>query len=88
MDLVKYDRKAFDDVKASISDYLTAIGFNKPVYYVPVSAYDSENLVKGPAPTMWNHCELSIPVQIQLPGHVAQHAADYLSAQAQSRMEN
>ncbi len=53
MDLVKYDRKAFDDVKASISDYLTAIGFNKPVYYVPVSAYDSENLVKGSKKMPW-----------------------------------
>ena len=29
-----------------------------------------------PAPTMRNHCELSIPVPVQLPGHSPQHADD------------
>ena len=30
-----------------ISNYLKAIGFSKPVSYVPVSAYDSQNLIKS-----------------------------------------
>jgi bifunctional enzyme CysN/CysC/sulfate adenylyltransferase subunit 1 len=53
MDLVGYDKAQFDDVKASISEYLNAIGFNKPVAFVPVSAYDSENLVKGSKKMSW-----------------------------------
>ena len=53
MDLVNYDKSAFDEIKASISEYLTAIGFSKPVAYVPVSAYDSENLVGSSKKMDW-----------------------------------
>jgi len=53
MDMVNYDKGAFDKIKHSISDYLTAIGFDKPVSYVPVSAYDSENLVKSSSKMGW-----------------------------------
>ena len=53
MDLVGYDKMAFDNVKGDISDYLQAIGFTKPVSYVPVSAYDSENLIKPSKKMGW-----------------------------------
>ncbi len=53
MDLVKYDKKAFDGVKLEISKYLRAIGFNKPVSYVPVSAYDSQNLITPSKKMKW-----------------------------------
>ena len=39
MDLVGYDKGAFDRAKSEISGYLRSIGFSKPVSYVPVSAY-------------------------------------------------
>jgi sulfate adenylyltransferase subunit 1 (EFTu-like GTPase family) len=53
MDLVGYDKDAFDNAKAGVSKYLKAIGFDKPVSYVPVSAYDSENLIKDSGKMSW-----------------------------------
>ncbi|MDE1865028.1 MAG: hypothetical protein KGH94_00090 [Candidatus Micrarchaeota archaeon] len=53
MDMVSYDKKAFDRVKEDISKYLKAIGFTKPVSYVPVSAYDSQNLIKSSDKMKW-----------------------------------
>ncbi len=53
MDLAGYDRSAFERIRGGVSDYLDAIGFDKPVSYVPVSAYDSENLVKGTKKMPW-----------------------------------
>ncbi|MDE1869121.1 MAG: hypothetical protein KGH60_04125 [Candidatus Micrarchaeota archaeon] len=46
MDLAKYDKKVFDAMKNDVSSYLNAIGFDKPVLFVPISAYNNENLVK------------------------------------------
>jgi elongation factor 1-alpha len=53
MDLVNYDKRAFDRAKGDISKYLKAIGFSKPVSYVPVSAYDSQNLIKSSDKMKW-----------------------------------
>jgi bifunctional enzyme CysN/CysC/sulfate adenylyltransferase subunit 1 len=53
MDLVKYDKPAFDKMKHDIAAYLKAIGFNKPVSYVPVSAYDSQNLISSSDKMKW-----------------------------------
>ncbi len=53
MDLVGYEKKAFDRAKAEIATYLKAIGFTKPVSYVPVSAYDSQNLIKSSEKMEW-----------------------------------
>ena len=40
-------------MKGEVSRYLKAIGFYKPVSYVPVSAYDSQNLIKGSDKMRW-----------------------------------
>ena len=53
MDMVGYDKSAFEKMKRGVSDYLGAIGFDKPVSYVPVSAYDSENLIKRSRKMNW-----------------------------------
>lgn len=53
MDLVGYDRAAYDKMKGEVSRYLKAIGFSKPVSYVPVSAYDSQNLIKDSDKMKW-----------------------------------
>ena len=53
MDLVGYDKGVFEKMKGEMSRYLKAIGFSKPVSYVPVSAYDSQNLIKGSDKMKW-----------------------------------
>ena len=53
MDLVGYDKGAFDRAKSEISGYLRSIGFSKPVSYVPVSAYDTQNLLKPSKKMPW-----------------------------------
>jgi translation elongation factor EF-1alpha len=45
MDFVKYDQSVFERTKKEISDYLKLIGFNKPVTFIPISAYNNENLI-------------------------------------------
>ena len=46
MDMVGYSKEAFEKMKAGVSAYLDAIGFSGPVAYVPISAYNSDNLIK------------------------------------------
>lgn len=41
---MKYSREAFEKVKEDVATYLRSIKFDKPVAYVPISAYDNENL--------------------------------------------
>lgn len=45
MDFVKYDKAVFDKASREVSEYLKSIKFNRPVVFVPISAYDNENLV-------------------------------------------
>ncbi|MDE1871446.1 MAG: hypothetical protein KGI06_04385 [Candidatus Micrarchaeota archaeon] len=53
MDYAKYDRKVFESAKGEISEYLGSIGFGRPVAYVPISAYNNENLVSKSGRMKW-----------------------------------
>lgn len=45
MDFAKYDKNVFRQTKSEISEYLKSIGFDRPTMFVPISAYNNENLV-------------------------------------------
>ena len=45
MDLVDYSKEEFEGVRESIARYLSSIGL-KPQAYVPISAYNGDNVVK------------------------------------------
>ncbi|MDE1811042.1 MAG: hypothetical protein KGH66_03305 [Candidatus Micrarchaeota archaeon] len=53
MDIVDYDESVFEKTKKEIGDYLKSINFNKPVFFVPVSAYNNENLVSNSKNMKW-----------------------------------
>ncbi len=53
MDYIKYSKEAFEKVKLDVSDYLKSIKFDKPVAYVPISAYNNENLTSGSKNMKW-----------------------------------
>jgi small GTP-binding protein len=44
MDFANYDKNVFEKTKGEIADYLQSINFNKPVVFIPISAYNNENL--------------------------------------------
>ncbi|HVC58175.1 MAG TPA: GTP-binding protein [Candidatus Acidoferrales bacterium] len=53
MDIAGYDQKAFEKAKGEVEAYLKSIKFDKPVFFVPVSAYNNENLVEKSANMKW-----------------------------------
>ncbi len=53
MDMVGYEKNAFEKMKSRISKYLDSIGFSGSVEYVPVSAYNSENLISRSSNMPW-----------------------------------
>lgn len=54
MDTVNYNVKNFEDVKDSITSYLRIIGFEaKNIMFVPLSAYNGENLIKKSSKMRW-----------------------------------
>lgn len=53
MDLAGYDREVFESTKEKVSEYLRAIGFSRPTAFVPISAYDRENITKPSKKMAW-----------------------------------
>ncbi|MDE1857170.1 MAG: hypothetical protein KGH98_03765 [Candidatus Micrarchaeota archaeon] len=53
MDTVKYDRSKYEAMEREVRDYLGLIGFDRRVDYIPISAYDGENLVKRSSKMPW-----------------------------------
>ncbi|MDE1833296.1 MAG: hypothetical protein KGH58_02655 [Candidatus Micrarchaeota archaeon] len=53
MDIVDYDERVFEKAKREVGDYLRSINFDKPVFFVPVSAYNNENLVSNSGNMGW-----------------------------------
>lgn len=54
MDQVEYKQEKFEQIKWAISKFLANIGFeSKNIHFVPVSAYNSENLVSKPKNMKW-----------------------------------
>jgi sulfate adenylyltransferase subunit 1 len=53
MDLWNYDQKVFESIKSEIKGYLDGIGLKKPVEFVPISAYDNENMAKKSEKMGW-----------------------------------
>jgi translation elongation factor EF-1alpha len=45
LDYIGYDEHKFEKICENVKYYLDAIGFGKPVTFVPISAYRSENIV-------------------------------------------
>lgn len=45
MDFIGYDKSVFDKTSREVMDYLKSINFDKPVVFVPISAYNNENLI-------------------------------------------
>ncbi len=54
MDLVGYKREKFEEIKSEIIGFIERIGFSgKDVYFVPVSAYMKDNLIKKSDKMKW-----------------------------------
>lgn len=53
MDFVNYNEDIFERTKTQISDYLKSIDFNGPVTFIPISAYNSENIISLSKKTPW-----------------------------------
>jgi elongation factor 1-alpha len=54
MDTVAYDRVKFEDLKKQMQTFLQTIGFKpETVQYVPMSAYEGENVGKKPTKMEW-----------------------------------
>jgi bifunctional enzyme CysN/CysC len=52
MDLVNYDRKAFEDIRDEYVAFLARIGVT-PRFFVPLAAFPGENMVKASAQMPW-----------------------------------
>jgi len=52
MDLVDFDQARFDEVSKEITDYLASIGA-EPMFIVPISARDGDNMAKRSHRTPW-----------------------------------
>ncbi len=52
MDLVNYDQKIFDQIKADYTKFLTEINIT-PKAFVPISAYQGENMISPSAKMPW-----------------------------------
>jgi bifunctional enzyme CysN/CysC/sulfate adenylyltransferase subunit 1 len=54
LDAVNYSKERFEEIKNHVGDYLDKIGFkNINISFVPISAYNAENLVKRSNKTGW-----------------------------------
>lgn len=54
MDLVGYDEHKFDSIKSDLGPFIKKIGFEENnVYFVPISAYKGENLIKKSSKMKW-----------------------------------
>lgn len=53
MDFVDYDKDVFERAKKQVLDYLKSINFNKPIAFVPISAYNNENLLEASKNMTW-----------------------------------
>ncbi len=54
MDTVKYNEKRFKEIKTELSEFLEKIGFgNNDLDFIPISAYNTENLVKKANTIKW-----------------------------------
>ena len=54
LDTVGYGKDRFDEIKTGITDYLQRIGFDaESISFVPVSAYNAENLVRRSKSMKW-----------------------------------
>ncbi len=53
IDTVNYGKGVFEATKATVSKYLDSINFTSPVVYVPISAYNGENLISKSANMKW-----------------------------------
>jgi len=54
MDMVNYDQKRFEEVKASVSQILKAVGFDpSKITFVPTAAYLGDNLTKKSEKMQW-----------------------------------
>jgi len=54
MDTVAYDRVKFEDLKKQMQTFLQTIGFKpETVQYIPMSAYEGENVGKKPTKMEW-----------------------------------
>ncbi len=53
LDYINYDEQKFCKICDMVKAYLKEIGFERPVEFVPISAYSSENLVKASKKMPW-----------------------------------
>ena len=52
MDLVNYDQKVFDDIKAQYEEFLREINL-KPTNFIPIAAREGENIIRLSAKMPW-----------------------------------
>jgi len=52
MDLVDYSQEKFEKIKTEYTKYLNSIGV-EPKYFIPISAYNGDNIVKKSANMKW-----------------------------------
>lgn len=63
MDLVGYEKERFDEICNGLSEFIEKIGFDrKNLYFVPISAYKGENLVKSCRRLSWYREETLLDV--------------------------
>ena len=72
MDLVNYDRRIFEDIKARYEEFLREINL-KPENFIPIAARDGENII-GPSAKMSWYNELSV---LQALDHFAKAAPNH-----------
>lgn len=53
MDRINYEKQRFEEVKEEISKILTVIGFSKDTVFVPVSAFEGDNIMKKSENMKW-----------------------------------
>lgn len=54
MDLISYDKEKFDEITKELQVFIEKIGFpSKNIYFVPISAYNGDNMIKKSANIKW-----------------------------------
>ncbi|MCL4372109.1 GTP-binding protein [Candidatus Marsarchaeota archaeon] len=54
MDMAKYSERTFENIRSGLEDYFASIGIrNANVHYVPISAYNMENITKPSSSMPW-----------------------------------
>ena len=67
LDAVNYSKERFEEIKNHVGDYLNRIGFkNINISFVPISAYNAENLVKRSNKTGWYKGKSLMDVLVQV----------------------